>query len=208
MVLSPVALLIAVAIKLTSRGPILYRQQRIGYQGRPFTMLKFRSMRVDNDPSIHRKIVNNFMGGQVVPISVDIQQDSRLTRVGGFLRRTCLDEIPQFVNVMRGEMSLVGPRPCVPYEYEEYGPQQRKRVDAMPGISGLWQVLGRGRGTFKEMIRMDLHYIENWSLLFDLKILMHTPGAILRAGRRIGSSIRSRLMPSSLPKPESHYFSS
>jgi exopolysaccharide biosynthesis polyprenyl glycosylphosphotransferase len=183
--LSPVIALIAAAIKLTSKGPVLFRQPRVGQNGRPFTMLKFRTMHVDADASIHRQYVTNFIqsanaaeaaGGQVFKI-VD---DPRVTRFGHFLRRSSLDELPQFWNVLRGQMSLVGPRPPVPYEVERYKRWHMRRLwEAKPGLTGLWQVKGRSRTTFDEMVRLDLQYAKRHTLWTDIKILLATPGAVL-----------------------------
>jgi lipopolysaccharide/colanic/teichoic acid biosynthesis glycosyltransferase len=188
MVLSPVFFLIAAAIKLTSRGPVLFRQQRIGEHGTPFTFLKFRSMYVNNDASEHKEYVRQLIIGQAAKHPTNgngegvfkLTNDSRITRVGSFLRRTSLDELPQFVNVLRGEMSLVGPRPPVPYEVEAYAAWHRRRlIEAKPGITGLWQVRGRSRLGFDEMVRLDLRYARDCSPWLDLKILWQTPRAVI-----------------------------
>jgi lipopolysaccharide/colanic/teichoic acid biosynthesis glycosyltransferase len=188
---SPLCLAIALAIKLTSRGPILFRQRRIGQHGTSFTFLKFRSMHVGNDASTHKDYVQKLIAGKAErhPSNGNgsgvykITKDSRITKVGMFLRRTSLDELPQFVNVLRGEMSLVGPRPPVPYEVEAYDFWHRRRVlEAKPGITGLWQVSGRSRVKFDDMVRLDLQYAQNWSLWMDLKILLRTPRAVLGEG--------------------------
>jgi lipopolysaccharide/colanic/teichoic acid biosynthesis glycosyltransferase len=188
--LSPVFLIIALAVKLTSRGPILFRQRRIGQHGRSFTFLKFRSMYVGNDASIHREYVKQLIAGKAEKQSshgtgngdgvYKLTKDPRITRVGAFLRKTSLDEIPQFLNVLRGEMSLVGPRPPVPYEVESYDFWHRRRVlEAKPGITGLWQVKGRSRVKFDDMVRLDLQYARTWSPWLDVKILLQTPGAMV-----------------------------
>jgi lipopolysaccharide/colanic/teichoic acid biosynthesis glycosyltransferase len=188
--LSPVFLIIALAVKLTSRGPILFRQRRIGQHGRSFTFLKFRSMYVGNDASIHREYVKQLIAGKAEKQSshgtgngdgvYKLTKDPRITRVGAFLRKTSLDEIPQFLNVLRGEMSLVGPRPPVPYEVESYDFWHRRRVlEAKPGITGLWQVQGRSRVKFDDMVRLDLQYARTWSPWLDVKILLQTPGAMV-----------------------------
>jgi lipopolysaccharide/colanic/teichoic acid biosynthesis glycosyltransferase len=184
--LFPILLGIALAIKLTSRGPILFRQKRIGQYGVPFTCLKFRSMFVGNDPRIHIDYVKDFIAGgarQGAPETngkiYKITKDPRLTRVGGFLRKTSLDELPQFLNVLKGDMSMVGPRPPVPYELEAYDIWHRRRLlEAKPGITGLWQVNGRSRLPFDDMVRLDLQYAATWSLWLDLKILLRTPQAV------------------------------
>ncbi len=187
-VLSPVFFAIAVAIKLTSRGPILFRQQRIGEHGTPFTFLKFRSMCADNDFSQHKEYVRKLIAGQAVKQPTNgtgggvfkLTNDTRITPVGSFLRRTSLDELPQFFNVLRGDMSLVGPRPPLPYEVEAYATWHRRRLlEAKPGITGLWQVQGRSRIGFDDMVRLDLRYARNCSPWLDLKILVQTPGAVI-----------------------------
>jgi lipopolysaccharide/colanic/teichoic acid biosynthesis glycosyltransferase len=186
--LSPVFLVIAAAIKLTSRGPILFRQQRIGEHGTTFTFLKFRSMYVNNDASQHKEYVRELIAGRAAKQSTlgskegifKLTNDPRITPVGNFLRRTSLDELPQFLNVLRGDMSLVGPRPPVPYEVEAYATWHRRRLlEAKPGITGLWQVEGRSRVGFDDMVRLDLRYARNCSPLLDLKILLQTPKAVI-----------------------------
>jgi lipopolysaccharide/colanic/teichoic acid biosynthesis glycosyltransferase len=186
-VLSPVFLLLALIIKMTSKGPVFFRQKRIGQYGVPFVFLKFRSMHHSNDPEIHKEFVLNFIAGRSGTSRAGrdqktvykITNDPRVTWIGKFMRRTSLDELPQFWNVLRGEMSLVGPRPPVPYEFEAYDIWHRRRLlDAKPGITGLWQVHGRSKTTFDEMVRLDLQYSRSWSLLLDIKILLLTPRAI------------------------------
>jgi len=186
--LSPVFLAIAVAVKLTSEGPVLFRQKRIGEHGTPFTFLKFRSMYTDNDSSQHKEYVRQLIAGQAAKQPTDgngegvfkLTDDPRITPLGSFLRRTSLDELPQFLNVLRGEMSLVGPRPPVPYEVEAYATWHRRRLlEAKPGITGLWQVEGRSRVGFDDMVRLDLRYARNCSPWLDLKILIQTPKAVI-----------------------------
>jgi len=186
--LSPVFLVIAAAIKLNSRGPILFRQRRIGEHGAPFIFLKFRSMYADNDSSQHQEYVRQLIAGRAAKQPAGgagegvfkLTHDPRITPVGNFLRRTSLDELPQFFNVLRGEMSLVGPRPPVTYEVEAYATWHRRRLlEAKPGITGLWQVHGRSRVGFDEMVRLDLRYARNCSPWLDLKILMQTPKAVI-----------------------------
>ena len=186
--LSPVFFFIAAAIKLTSRGPVLFRQQRIGEHGTPFIFLKFRSMYINNDASQHKEYVRRLIAGQAEKHEINgngagvfkLTNDLRITPVGSFLRRTSLDELPQFVNVLRGEMSLVGPRPPVPYEVEAYATWHRRRLlEAKPGITGLWQVQGRCRIGFDEMVRLDLRYARQCSPWLDLKILLQTPRAVI-----------------------------
>ena len=183
----PVFLFIAIAIKLTSQGPVLYRQERLGKYGRRFDFLKFRSMYVTCDDGLHREYVKRFITSAsgchhagTAQTQYKILNDPRVTRVGRFLRKTSLDELPQFLNVLKGEMSLVGPRPPLPYEVESYRTWHKTRLlAAKPGITGLWQVEGRSRVTFDEMVRMDLQYAKTWSLWLDIKILLQTPRAAL-----------------------------
>ncbi|MBI5591068.1 MAG: sugar transferase [Deltaproteobacteria bacterium] len=182
--LSPVIAVITAAIKLTSKGPVLYRQERIGRFGRRFTFLKFRSMVVNNDPTIHKEYVLKLITGDLDQTPENkiykIQHDPRVTAVGRFIRRTSLDEIPQFFNVLAGDMSLVGPRPPIPYEMEKYDTWHRQRVlSAKPGITGLWQVIGRSRTTFDEMVRLDIRYIRERSLWMDLCLILATPWVAL-----------------------------
>jgi lipopolysaccharide/colanic/teichoic acid biosynthesis glycosyltransferase len=185
--LSPVFFVIAAAVKLTSRGPILFRQKRIGEHGTAFTFLKFRSMYVNNDASQHKEYVRQLIAGQAAKQTNDagegifkLTNDPRITSVGNFLRRSSLDELPQFINVLRGDMSLVGPRPPVPYEVEAYATWHRRRLlEAKPGITGLWQVQGRSRVGFDDMVRLDLRYARHSSPWLDLKILVQTPRAVI-----------------------------
>jgi len=186
--LSPIFLIIAAAIKLTSHGPVLFRQSRIGQYGEPFVFLKFRSMYVNNDAGEHREYVRKLIAGTAEKQASNgngsavykLTKDSRITRVGSFLRRTSLDELPQFLNVLQGKMSLVGPRPPLAYEVEAYDFWHRRRVlEAKPGITGLWQVNGRSRLKFDDMVRLDLRYARTWSPWLDLKILLRTPGAVV-----------------------------
>jgi exopolysaccharide biosynthesis polyprenyl glycosylphosphotransferase len=184
---APILVAVAMAIKLTSKGPVLFRQERLGQYGKKFTLLKFRSMRTDCDAKIHEEYVSQFIAGEVDGAGADgdkpvfkIQEDPRVTAIGKFLRKTSLDEFPQFWNVLTGEMSLVGPRPPVPYEYKAYDLWHRRRVlEIKPGITGLWQVEGRSRTRFDEMVRLDLKYARVWSIWLDVKILLQTPGAVL-----------------------------
>lgn len=178
----PLLLLVAAAVKLTSPGPVLFRQTRIGRNGRPFTFLKFRSMRTDNDPGIHQDFVTRLIRGELAPGTRDfkIVHDPRVTPFGRLLRKSSLDELPQLFNVLTGDMSLVGPRPPLPYEFECYKPWHRKRLEQVsPGITGLWQVEGRSRVGFDDMVRLDLRYARTWSLWLDLRILLATPKAVV-----------------------------
>lgn len=183
LLLSPLLAVLALAVKCSSRGPALFRQRRLGQYGRPFTFLKFRSMYADSQTAVHEQYVARFIAGGPVENShgvCKITDDPRVTAVGRVLRRTSLDELPQLWNVLRGEMSLVGPRPPLDYEFERYACWQRRRVlEAKPGITGLWQVQGRSRTSFDEMVRLDLRYARRRSLWLDLKILSQTPGVML-----------------------------
>jgi lipopolysaccharide/colanic/teichoic acid biosynthesis glycosyltransferase len=185
---SPLLAAIAVAIKLGSEGPVIFKQERVGQFGIKFDCLKFRSMYTNNDPDIHRDYVQSLIAGKAEKANkvgtelgvYKITSDPRVTLIGKFLRKTSLDEFPQFWNVLRGEMSLVGPRPPVPYEFEVYDLWHRRRVLEMkPGVTGLWQVNGRSRVCFDDMVRLDLRYSQGWSLWLDLKILLATPLAVL-----------------------------
>jgi len=189
---APVLLIIALAIKGSSKGPVLFRQRRVGQYGKSFIFLKFRSMYVDNDSSIHQEYVTKLITGQAKRNPPNgngdgagfykLTKDARITRVGMFLRRSSLDELPQLWNVLRGEMSLVGPRPAIPYEVAAYETWHRRRVlEVKPGITGLWQVNGRSRLEFDEMVRLDLRYAKTWSPLLDMKILLRTPRAVFIA---------------------------
>ena len=185
--LSPFWLAVALLIKLDSRGPVLYRQERVGMDGRVFLFLKFRTMHRDADDRAHREYQRRLIQGQPDTNLGDqkrpvykLHADPRVTSVGRVLRRLSLDETPQLLNVLRGDMSIVGPRPPIPYEVEAYAHWHRKRLDMKPGLTGLWQVSGRNRLTFDEMVRLDLFYIENWSLLLDLRIILKTLPVVLR----------------------------
>lgn len=186
---APVFAAIAVAIKASSKGPVLFRQQRVGQYGKRFKFLKFRSMYVDNDQSEHKEYVTKLIAGSAERLSLDGQaeavyklvNDRRITPIGRFLRRTSLDELPQFLNVLFGDMSLVGPRPPIPYELAAYETWHRRRLlQVKPGITGLWQVEGRNRIGFDDMVRLDLQYATSWTPILDVKILMRTPAAVIR----------------------------
>jgi lipopolysaccharide/colanic/teichoic acid biosynthesis glycosyltransferase len=191
LMLSPFLAAILTLIKLTSKGPVIYKQERLGQFGRRFKCLKFRTMYTNNDPKIHQEYVQQFIAGKDGLDKTDasgqttykLVKDPRVTAVGSFLRKTSLDELPQFWNVLRGDMSLVGPRPPVPYEFEVYDIWHRRRVlEVRPGVTGLWQVSGRNRTRFDEMVRLDLRYCQNWSVWLDLKILLATPRAVFNGG--------------------------
>jgi lipopolysaccharide/colanic/teichoic acid biosynthesis glycosyltransferase len=179
---SPVFLVIAASVKLTSKGPVLFKQKRVGQFGKQFVFLKFRSMRVNNDPAIHKAYIKKLITEEAPDAKTSngpvykIKNDPRITRVGKFLRKTSLDELPQLLNVLKGDMSLVGPRPPIPYELECYQLWHRRRILEMkPGLTGLWQVHGRSRTTFDEMVRLDLRYTKEWSLWLDFRLILLTP---------------------------------
>lgn len=184
LLLSPFLLLvgaiIAMCIKLDSEGPIFYRQKRVGQNGLEFEMLKFRSMYVNNDQLVHREKILKYMNGQKLnedgspSLSYKDARDPRITRVGRFIRKTSLDEIPQFLNVLWGQMTLVGPRPPLPYEVELYSSQDMLRLSGRPGLTGTWQVYGRSRVTFQDMVGMDIEYLQSQSLWLDVKLIVLT----------------------------------
>lgn len=188
-IVSPLMLITALAVKLTSPGPVIFRQMRIGRWGKPFPFYKFRSMRCDNDDTVHREYVKNLIQGRHDEINqgdaddpvYKLRSDSRITPVGRIIRRASIDELPQLFNVLKGEMSLVGPRPPIPYEIENYQPWHMRRLqEVRPGITGLWQVDGRSKTSFDEMVRLDLRYIRNWTLWLDIKILFKTVVVVIR----------------------------
>jgi lipopolysaccharide/colanic/teichoic acid biosynthesis glycosyltransferase len=184
--LSPLFIVVSALIKLTSKGPVFYKQTRVGQFGREFLFLKFRSMVADNDPTIHKQYIKNLIslgnddaekGNNGV---YKIKDDPRVTSIGKFIRKTSIDELPQLLNVLKGEMSLVGPRPPIPYELEYYQLWHKRRILEMkPGITGLWQVFGRSQTTFDEMVRLDLRYTKEWSLWLDINLLLRTPWVVL-----------------------------
>lgn len=180
-----VIVVVGVAIRLDSEGPLFFRQKRIGQNGKEFTMLKFRSMYIEQDDNIHREAIKRYIDGQTLnSISKDgalykLADDPRITPVGRFLRRTSIDELPQFLNVLRGDMSLVGPRPPVRYEVECYQPGDWLRLAGKPGLTGFWQVYGRSAVTFKEMVEMDIAYLHRQSIWEDMKLIVMTVPAML-----------------------------
>lgn len=175
-----VGVIVAICIKLNSPGPIFYRQKRVGQDGVEFAMLKFRSMYINNDSNVHREKIIKYMNGEKLneddngDMAYKQLHDPRITSVGRFIRKTSLDELPQFWNVLRGQMSLVGPRPPLPYEVEFYSPQEWLRLTGKPGLTGPWQVYGRSRVTFHNMIHMDITYLKEQSLWYDLKLIILT----------------------------------
>jgi lipopolysaccharide/colanic/teichoic acid biosynthesis glycosyltransferase len=182
-VTSPILLGVGIAVRLESPGPILFSQVRLGLGGRPFRLLKFRTMHLTADERRHQEHIAELLrvgdpaaGGTWTPI----EADPRVTRIGGFLRRSHLDELPQLINVLRGEMSIVGPRPPIPYEVELYEPWHLRRLAVLPGLTGLWQVQGWGRLTFDEGVRLDVEYIDRRSLGLDVQIILRTAWQMLR----------------------------
>lgn len=203
--LLPLMLLIALVVKLGSRGPVLFKQERVGYRGNRFTCLKFRTMFVGADVSVHQGHWNELIISNRPMEKMDSRGDPRLIPLGRVFRETALDELPQIINVLRGEMSLVGPRPCIPYEYEKYLPWQKERFNTLPGLTGLWQVSGKNKTTFVEMMHLDIDYVRRKSLWLDLRIILMTIPALVvqvqgmrqrkRAAADSTSIARSRPMP-------------
>ncbi len=177
-----VFVIVAVAIWMDSKGPVVYRQKRVGLRGAEFNMYKFRSMYVNSDDSVHRDAIVKYMNGQEMNVGTTaalkfqfkLSDDPRITRVGRFIRKTSIDELPQFFNVLRGEMTLVGPRPPLPYEVALYTPRDQLRLSGKPGLTGIWQVYGRSCVTFQDMVEMDLEYLRHQSLWEDLKLIVLT----------------------------------
>ena len=182
LVASPVAILvgaiIAVVIKIGSPGPVIFRQERVGYKGQRFTCFKFRTMYAGVETSSHQGYTTTLIKSETPMTKLDASTDSRIIPLGSIMRAAGLDELPQLINVLRGEMSLVGPRPCVGYEYDMYETWQKRRFDAVPGLTGLWQVSGKNRTTFNQMINLDIEYSEQMSLWLDLKIIFKTVPAL------------------------------
>lgn len=192
----PLMAFIAVAIRLSSRGPVLFRQERIGLFGRPFTCFKFRTMRVQAETTSHQAHLEKLINNSSVPMTKLDGADPRIIRIGHLLRATGMDELPQLLNVLKGEMSLVGPRPCIRYEYERFRPRDRERFNAVPGLTGLWQVSGKNSTTFQEMIDLDIAYSRKFSFWMDVSILLRTfPmifGQTINRGRRKSSGGKTR----------------
>jgi len=175
--------MIGIAIKLNSHGPVFFRAKAVGRNGKPFCMYKFRSMQIDTGDETHKEYVTKLINGNITHNSgkggvFKITEDERITSIGKFLRKLSLDELPQLINVLKGEMSLVGPRPCLPYEYEIYKNWHKKRSSVRPGITGLWQVAGRSEVVFEDMILLDIYYIYNRGLSLDFSILYETIFAV------------------------------
>jgi len=179
---------IMVAIKVTSAGPVFYRQERVGHRGRRFMLFKFRTMKVNVDTRVHESYLERLMATDCPMTKLDMQGDPRLIRCGKFLRAAALDELPQIFNVLRGEMSLVGARPCTVREFEHYQPWQRERVNGPPGLTGYWQVNGKNKTTFSEMIEMDIFYAGKMSVWLDLTIIFRTLPALISQVREASGS--------------------
>ncbi len=194
LLLSMPLLLVAFLIKIVSPGPVLFRQERIGYLGRVFTMWKFRTMHVNAETSVHRNYLHELINNEKKMTKLDHGRDPRIIPFGKFLRATGIDELPQLINVLFGDMSLVGPRPCLPYEAREYHSWQMRRFDAVPGLTGLWQVSGKNRTTFKEMMRLDIDYTRKRAFLLDVMIVLKTiPAIVIQvAGRPSGAHARAK----------------
>ena len=194
----PVMTLVALWVAITSPGPVFYQQPRIGFKGRRFMLMKFRTMKVNAETHVHEAYLEHLIISDRPMIKLDATGDPRLIFGGRFLRATGLDELPQIFNVLKGEMSLVGPRPCTVIEFECYAPEQRARVNALPGLTGLWQVSGKNRTTFREMIEMDIFYARNISLSLDLKIILRTLPAIVG---QLSDSVQPSSRSSAQPTP-------
>jgi exopolysaccharide production protein ExoY len=187
----PLAAVIGLFIKLCSKGPVIFKQIRVGKDGKPFMCFKFRTMKVNADTGVHKAYLHTLIGSDTPMKKMDTKGDSRLIPIGALLRATGLDELPQLINVLKGEMSICGPRPCVPYEAEKYSDWHRRRFEALPGLTGWWQVCGKNNTSFNEMIQMDIWYAENQSLWLDMKIIIFTVPALLSQVLEVRQSNRS-----------------
>lgn len=202
-VLLPVMILIGLLIKVVSDGPAVFRQERVGHLGKKFVCLKFRTMVVTSDPVVHHQHLGRILESSQPMTKLDMEGDDRLIPFGWLIRATGLDELPQIINVLRGEMSLVGPRPCLPFEYERYLPWQRERFNVLPGLTGLWQVSGKNHTTFDEMIRLDIDYSRNLGLWSDIRIMLRTiPVLVTQTQETRQQTKRDRLPPVRDPKLE------
>jgi len=195
-VVLPLMVLIIAWIRIVSRGPALFRQERVGQDGKRFVLYKFRSMKLNAGTSRHEAYLRHLVKSDSPMIKLDLLCDSRLIPGGCLLRAAGLDELPQLINVLRGEMSLVGPRPCLPQEHAFFSPRQKERFKALPGLTGTWQVSGKNQCTFSEMNEMDIHYVNNASAKMDLGIMLRTPAALLQ---QIGQAFRQRVPARPLP---------
>ena len=196
LLLLPFLAFVALMIKIVSPGPIFYKQQRVGRSGKTFNFYKFRTMKMNNDITVHQKYLKELINGDSnrdKPMG-KLEDDNNIIHRGDFLRKSCIDELPQLLNVLRGEMSLVGPRPCIPYEAEEYLSLHARRFYITPGMTGLWQVSGKNKRTFKEMIRMDIEYISKQSFWLDIMILLKTPLVILSEFNNISKKNKKNIL--------------
>ena len=178
-VLLPLIIVLGILVRIVSKGPILFRQERVGHLGQRFMCFKFRTMFVNADTNIHHGHLDHLMDSDTPLVKMDTKGDPRIIPFGKLLRAAGLDELPQLINVLRGEMSLVGPRPCLPYEYNKYKQWQKERFNTLPGLTGLWQVCGKNKTTFTEMIRLDIRYARTKTIWLDLKVLLKTFPAIV-----------------------------
>ena len=199
--LLPLALIIAALIRISSPGPILFKQERVGHLGKRFLCFKFRTMVVNADTTVHQGHLEQLMHSNVPMVKMDAQGDPRVIPLGSLLRSSGLDELPQLLNVFRGEMSLVGPRPCLPYEYDHYLPWQKDRFNTVPGLTGLWQVSGKNRTTFAEMIRLDIDYARNKTIWLDFQIILKTIPALIGQMRDIRKSRKPLARPAQPATP-------
>lgn len=203
-VLGLTTLIMTIVTRLVSPGPVFFRQERIGLNGRSFRIYKFRTMHVNADTGVHQAHLKQLIGTNTPMTKMDSRGDSRLIPFGWLLRASGLDELPQILNVLKGEMSLIGPRPCIPYEYEQYLPWQRRRFLAVPGLTGLWQVSGKNKTTFEEMVRLDIKYAEEKSPWLDARIVLLTFPTLLgqigeSRGRRTAAKPAAALLRSRPP---------
>ena len=184
--LSPILLIVALMVKLDSKGPAVFHQERMGEGSRPFQVYKFRSMRANADDAVHRAAVAKFQEGQKIAEEAGggnaykLAKDPRITRIGGFIRATSLDELPQLFNILKGDMSLVGPRPALRYEVEQYRYRHRYRLLVKPGLTGIWQVYGRSKVDFETLVSMDLHYVTDGTFWLDMKLIFLTFGVVFQ----------------------------
>ena len=190
---APVCLLIALVIRLGSKGSILFRQERVGQGGRVFVCYKFRTMHANASQTTHHEHVKDLIGSSSPMIKLDAENDGRLIRGGSLIRASGLDELAQLINILRGDMSIVGPRPCIPYEYAMYQPWQRRRCDAPPGLTGLWQVSGKNHTTFAQMVNLDIQYARKMSVWLDISILVRTPIVIIQQVLEMRAAKRAKL---------------
>ena len=188
----PVAVVVGLAVRLGSPGPIFFRQNRVGYRGQIFTFFKFRTMKANTETASHQNHVKDLIESSAPMTKLDADNDSRMVPGANWIRASGLDELPQIINILRGEMSIVGPRPCIPFEYDLYKPEHRARCNAAPGLTGLWQVSGKNRTSFERMIELDIEYSERKSLWLDIRIVLLTAPAIFQQVNDLISSKRAR----------------